>query len=161
MRLGSLFDGPIHPEYVKVVQALVPLLYKLPPKLIAIDGWWLVGKTTLGRFLSWRFNVSLLETDLFSIREQGKHVYLNDQITRIIDARLQSGIPRPIIVEGTTVLRLLAQIDRSPDFVIYISNTLVEKPISDSAAEVIAYENEFKPQDRADVAIVLDGPKLF
>ena len=126
------------------------------PKLVAIDGWPGVGKTTLGRFLSWRFNVSLLETDLFLIPQQGTLVYLNSQIVRIIDARLRSGMPRPIIVEGTAVLRLLAQIRRTPDFVIHISNTLVTDRGS-LAAEISEYESKFTPQDRADITIILDG----
>jgi len=59
------------PQYKVVMTALMPILYDLPGKLIAIDGRLGVGKTTLGRYLAWRFNISLVETDLFLIPNQG------------------------------------------------------------------------------------------
>ena len=117
----------MRPQYADVVQALAPVLHDLPPKLIALDGWPKVGKTTLGRFLAWRFNVALLETDLFLVPPKHGHdrlVYLTDQITRIIDKRLQRS-ERPIVVEGVAVLQLLQHIQRSPDFVVYVANQLV------------------------------------
>ena len=43
----------------------------LQGKLIAIDGLLGVGKTTLGRYLAWRFNISLVGSDLFLIPNQG------------------------------------------------------------------------------------------
>src|SRR5687767_11166085 len=105
-----------HPQYQDVLKALAPVLDDLPGKLVAIDGRPGAGKTTLGRFLAWRFNVSLIETDLFLIERQGRLVYFNDQITRIIDKRL--AMPRPVIVEGVAVLRLLSDLKRRADYVI-------------------------------------------
>lgn len=50
-----------------------------------------VGKTTLARCLAFRFNVSLIETDLFSIRRQSTMVYRNDWIDRSLESA-HSGI---------------------------------------------------------------------
>ncbi|WP_406855185.1 hypothetical protein ABEG18_21985 [Alsobacter sp. KACC 23698] len=149
--------GPTRPQYADVVQALTPVLHNLPPKLVALDGWPDVGKTTLGRFLAWRFNVTLLETDLFlTPRPDDRLVYLNNQITRIIDDRLQGCFPRPIIVEGIAVLRLLKKVQRAPDFVIHVTNRLV-LDAGNLIDEMEAYDAEFRPRERADLTITLDN----
>lgn len=154
---GDALSGILRPQYADVVRALSPILYNLPPKIIAIDGWPGVGKTTLGRFLSWRFNVALLETDLFLILGQGKLVYLDDEIVRIIDRRIKnySEDGRPIIVDGLAILRLLSKLQREPDFMVYVSNTLVEEA-GNLAREVTAYDREFRPKERADLCITVE-----
>src|SRR4051812_8493386 len=72
------------PQYKDVIAALTPVLNDLPGKLIAIDGRSGVGKTTLGRYLAWQFNISLVESDLFLIPNQGKLVYLNEVLSHVI-----------------------------------------------------------------------------
>jgi hypothetical protein len=141
------------PAYELAVSALSTLLYDLPGKLIAIDGYPGVGKTPLGRFLAWRFNVSLIETDLFLIPAQGRLVHRNEEIVRIIDRRLD--IPRPVIVEGCSVLRLLSGMGRKPDFLIYVTNQSAPKPHGDLAADLAAYDAEFSPRDRAGLLLDL------
>jgi hypothetical protein len=75
------------PQYKEVITALTPVLYDLPGKLIAIDGRSCVGKTTLGRYLAWQFNISLVESDLFLIPNQGKLVYMNEALKHVITSR--------------------------------------------------------------------------
>ena len=60
------------PEYANVVAALTPVLADFPAKIIAIGGHPSSGKTSLGRYLAWQFNVSLIETDLFLDDGRGK-----------------------------------------------------------------------------------------
>ena len=95
-------------QYAPAVAALTPILYNLPGKIIAIHGRPGVGKTTFGRFLAWHFNVTLIETDLFTIRGQGRLVYRNDEIEQIIARRIDREDPRPVIIEGAAVMRALA-----------------------------------------------------
>lgn len=155
--MSELLGGITRPQYADVVRALAPVLHNLPPKIVAIDGWPGVGKTTLGRFLAWRFNVALLETDLFMVPRQGKLVYHTDEITRIIDRRLRDRTDRgrPIIVDGVAVLRLLAELQREPDFVVYVANTLVEDA-GNLKREVTAYDKQFRPKERADLVITVE-----
>lgn len=101
-------NAPERPEYASVLEALEPILYDLPPIIVAIDGRAGTGKTTLGRFLSWRFNVSLLETDLFLIKRQNAFVYRYAAIKKVILSRIASN--RPIIVEGVVSLSLLKKL---------------------------------------------------
>jgi shikimate kinase len=52
-----------------------------------------VGKTTLGRYLAWQFNISLVELDLFLIPNQGKLVYMNEALSTSLRAGLESHGP--------------------------------------------------------------------
>ena len=62
------------PEYVDAVSALKPVLANFQANIIAIGGHPSSGKTSLGRYLAWQFNVSLIETDLFLDDGEGKIV---------------------------------------------------------------------------------------
>jgi adenylate kinase family enzyme len=140
------------PQYLQVVDALAPVLHGLPGKLIAIDGRLGSGKTTLGRYLAWRFNVSLVETDLF--RGPGDTLaYRLDEINRVIDARLKRS--RPVIVECAVVLRLMAELKRKPHFVIYVSNAN-STDTEHFADEIVAYEARYQPKTKANLTIEVD-----
>ena len=137
------------PEYEQVVEALTPVLNNLPGKVVGIDGRDGSGKTTLGRFLAWYFNVSLIETDLFLFDGQG-FSYRLEEINRIIGVRLSK--PRPVIVEGVQLLSLLSQLGRSGDFLIYVKN----QEFSGSEAlshELRAYEKSHKPETAANLVL--------
>ena len=137
------------PEYDRAVQELTPLLRDFPGKVIGIDGRDGSGKTTLGRFLAWHFDVTLIETDPF--REDGEHViYRTGEVDRIITHRLSR--PRPVIVEGFELLRLFSKLNRSPDFFIYVRNT---QPGHMHAAAISQYETQFEPEKRANLVLEL------
>ena|SRR5215211_1057977 len=147
------------PEYADVLNALTPVLYDLPGKIVAIDGRPSSGKTSLGRFLAWRFNITLLETDHFLKIGQGKLIYFEDQVARIIDGRIKRTSPRPVLVEGVTVLRLLHNLKRLPDYVIYVSSTIEKQPDDleeGFEADLLEYEEKFAPKARADKLIRLN-----
>jgi hypothetical protein len=138
------------PQYKEVMTALAPILYDLPAKLIAIDGQLGVGKTTLGRYLAWLFNISLVESDLFLIPNQGQLVYLQDALKHVIASRLDK--PRPVIVESVAVRRLLRDLALKPDYVIYVSSSNAAESRS-LKEEIASYEAEFKPATSADMVI--------
>lgn len=139
------------PEYTQAVDALSPVLSGFSGRVIAIDGRDGAGKSTLGRFLAWWFNVTLLETDLFLSEGPGiTHRY--EEIDRIIAQRLRK--PRPVIVEGITVLRTLDRIGRKPDFLLYVRNR--EFDGSDRLSGLLGeYESEYEPEDGADLIVDL------
>ena len=143
------------PQYSDVIRVLTPVLHNLPRRLIAIDGRSGVGKTTLGRYLAWRFNISPVESDLFLIPNQGRLVYLSEAISHAIASRLQT--PRPVIVEGVAIRRLLAELSLKPDYTIYVSSR--DAPDSSSLkGEIACYEAVFKPETSADLAIDITIP---
>ena len=139
------------PEFDSTAQQLAPHLANLPGKLIAIDGRDGSGKTTLGRFLAWYFNVALVETDLF-LQEDARLTYRTNQIERLVAQRL--AIPRPVIVEGITILKTLQSIGRTPDLLVYVTNS--KNSGSDTFAKVFSeYEAMFSPQSVAHVSVKL------
>jgi uridine kinase len=141
-------------EYAQVVDALSPVLQNLPPKIIAIDGRPGSGKTPLGRFLAWWFNVSLIETDLFLFEGEGHHRYHAEEIARIINFRMKADLP--VIIEGVMILRQLASMNRAPDFLIYVENTSAPTLRHEYEVQFKDYEAEFKPRQRASFTLALD-----
>lgn len=141
-------------EYMPVVAALAPVLYNLPPKIIVIDGRPGSGKTTLGRFLAWWFNVSLIETDHFLFEGEGLYRYRTDEIERIIRFRLDGDLP--VIVEGVTVLRQLATMNLAADFLIYVDNAGALTLRREYEIQLVKYQAEFEPCQRAGFTLALD-----
>src|SRR5690242_12359027 len=76
------------PAYQRVVEAMGPVTRRPRGVIVTIDGRDGVGKTTLGRYLAWYFNVTLIETDLFLIPAQDYLIHLDDQVNRIIERRI-------------------------------------------------------------------------
>lgn len=145
-------------DYAPAVDALVPVLHHLPGKIVAIDGLPGVGKTSLGRYLAYRFNVSLVETDLFLIRNQGVMVYHEDWVNQIIGSRLDKSDAewrRPVIIEGSSVLRLLDNLGRRPDFIIHVTNDCAQESTGTLADDLKSYEAEYEPASKADVILSL------
>jgi uridine kinase len=141
------------PTYPKVVEALNPVMQGLPGVIVTIDGRDGVGKTTLGRYLAWHFNVTLIETDLFLIPTQDYVIHLDDQINRIVERRIAT--PLPVIVEGVAMLQLMKRIHRVPDFSIYVTNPrhssskVLERRLS-------TYEAAFAPAAKANIVVTIE-----
>jgi hypothetical protein len=138
------------PAYPTIVDALTPVLRGQPGAIVTIDGREGVGKTTLGRYLAWTFNVTLIETDLFLIPAQDYLIHLDDQINRIVERRVTT--PLPVIAEGIAMMQLMQRIHRTPAFSIWLSRTghasgpLLQRKLS-------AYEAEFSPASGANLAV--------
>ena len=144
-------NAPERPEYSIALNALEPLLFGWPPKVVVIDGRPDVGKTTLGRFLAWRFNVSLIETDLFLKRNQGGYFYNEETIRAVIIARQHL----PVIIEGVVALRLLSDLNIPIDFHIHVTCETATASVCEEYGE---YLRTFKPMKTAN--LVLEFPKL-
>jgi hypothetical protein len=145
---------PIRPaEFDEVARSLAPKLEGLPPSIVAIDGRDGDGKTTLGRFLAWHFNVALLETDFYLLGDSSLRRN-TEEIRRVVDARLWRRLP--LIVEGVGVLQLLEDIGRRPDFHIYIRNRRTHWVGSQVAAMLKAYEAKYVPWQIADKLVEVE-----
>ena len=134
------------PEYQMIETELIPVLYGLPPKIIAIDGLNGTGKTTLARYLSHRFNCSLIETDLFMSKAAVDYRFeemKKNVVSRIVRTK------RPIFIEGVAVLRTLSKMSLVPDFHIYWENVdqkdLGLCRVDRLGVELLKYRKEFTP----------------
>ena len=151
--IENIQNAPERPEYAIALNAIKPILHDLPFKVVAVDGKPGSGKTTLCRFLAWRFNISLLETDLFLIRNQGAYVYRVQEIKAIIEHRRCAD--RPILVEGVVVRKILNQIDVNPDYNIHV---ICPQSLSRPLSEYNEYKQQYDPENSAD--LVLNIPAI-
>jgi len=149
----ELHLASVLPSYAKVVEALAPVMHGRPGVIVTIDGRDGVGKTTLGRYLSWRFNVTLIETDLFVIPATDHILHLDDQINRIIERRITT--PLPVIVEGVSMLQLMRRINRVPDFAIYVTNSRRSSGVA-MDRRLSAYEASFAPAEKANIVVAVE-----
>jgi len=140
--------------YDEVVSVLTPVLDGLPPRVVGIDGRDGVGKTTLGRYLAWHFNITLIETDLFLKRHRGRLEYRDDEIARLIRARLEA--TRPVVVEGVCLLQLLGRLGVAPDFTVYVRAKQEEDDGRTLAFDLPSYERDFIPDGKANLVVTLD-----
>lgn len=145
-----IMNAPERQEYVEALEALKPVLIDLPFKIIAIDGRPGVGKTTLGRFLAWRFNISLIETDLFLIRNQKAYIYRSEEIKSLIEHRRE--MSRPVVVDGIVSLKILDELSYRPDFHIHVK---CEQSISKPLQEFSDYTEKYKPSTNSDLVLNL------
>ena len=139
--------------YAPGVSALEPVLYDLPPRIIGIDGREGVGKTSFGRYLAWHFNVTLIETDLFANDGSVLLGYRLDELNRLIQLRLDR--PRPVIIEGVALIRLLEHLRRRADFLLYCEAVDYD-PDESLASWLDEYAREYAPKARANLVIQLD-----
>ncbi len=149
----SLFQ-PL-PEYEIVVEKLKPILFGHPGKIIGIDGRPGVGKTSLARYLGWKFSLSVLETDLFA-KDAGKDYHWSE-IKRFTDARISKSSPRPIIIDGVTLLQILEDSELSADYLIYWNNvhTSARKVSSSDILDrcIAEYEKRYDPRQSAQLVV--------
>lgn len=140
-------------SYRKVLKELRPALHNLPGKLIGIDGRNGVGKTTLGRFLAWQFNVTLIESDLFLLRNTGSVDRRIEEIDRLIECRLQK--PRPVILEGVMLFSMLNELNRMADYVVYCQSANYS-PGNPLEPMLQKYEEKYLPTTRSNLVVDLD-----
>ncbi len=119
---------------------------------VAIDGAPGADKTTLGRFLAWRFNISLIETDLFLLRGTGKYNYCNDELRAVLKSRLMCDTPA--IFEGVVALRLLSEFGVAPEFHIHVKCADGELPNSEDWK---TYVTEFNPEANSNLILSLSA----
>ena len=147
-------NAPEREEYADALLRLEPVLKGLPRKIVSIDGLPGVGKTTFARFLSWRFNTSMIETDLYLIPNLGRYLYRYEDLEKTITQRLNRNLP--IIIEGIVCLDLLEECGLRTDFHIHI---ICRDALTRPSADYLNYVNTHKPDENSN--LILNLPALI
>jgi uridine kinase len=152
----ELVAPPVYSElHAAIVERLGPTR---TPMLIGIDGRDGSGKSSCGAWLSWQLNMPCIHLDPYTKdRFKGWHI---DHLRHAIESRLEGKMP--IIVEGCLLLRALAQIERKPDYLVFVENSCY--PGSAFLNRVIEeYFTQAEPQKIADFSmrVQFEGPKSY
>jgi hypothetical protein len=118
--------------------------------LLAIDGFYGVGKSTVARELATQLGVRAIHLDDYLMRNRGNFV----DFLRYSELE-QALSHRPLIVEGVCLLAVLDRFNAKPDTLIYVesleSNRIKAGRSSPFAAEVLDYYHRWKPSRVADI----------
>ena len=114
--------------------------------LVGIDGIDGVGKSTLARFLAWQMGISNIENDLLLDSKKPGFNYREDDLRRLIEARLNKN--RPVIVEGVFLLKILDNLKLEPNYLIWVENRSREGSHT-LQNEFAKYDEDYKPRTRA------------
>jgi uridine kinase len=162
-----VFNAQQRREFQTASDRLKPILSNSAPKIVVIDGRHGVGKTTLGRFLSWRFDVTLIETDTY-LRWDLKHLRYTVEVMKA-QALTQLDSNKHVIIEGVLALELIADMALAADFHIHVvcdkapaaiknSDHLPEGEIElDNFSDL--YEEQYRPKEKADLLVKLPNWK--
>ena len=110
--------------------------------------------------MAWQLGMPCIHLDLYVANSNFGEWHV-DHLRRVIEARLARKRPVPVIVEGCLLIRALAQINRKPNFLVFVENTAFSG--SELLHEAIdKYLTEATPQGIADFTIQGDfvGPDV-
>lgn len=127
----------------ELIKQLQTILQPWRAYLIAVDGRDGVGKSPLSRYMAWKLEVPLVETDLYLANDDCNPAYHMRELKRVLQSRLNHN--RPVIVEGIFIRRLLKSLDLTPDFVVHVTRPECEGSLA-WEVEFLAYESEFQPE---------------
>jgi hypothetical protein len=118
------------------------------PLLIAIDGLDGAGKSSLATWLSWQLEMPAVHLDLYIVRDSDPLQFRTNDLAKVLDAR--ANLDRPVIVEGILILKVLGEIGRTPDFLVFVHRISHKSSLRTLTEE---YLREFNPRQKANQII--------
>jgi uridine kinase len=115
-----LIAPPGYLEVRKVVQTALGFPDRRLPLLIGIDGEDGAGKSSLAAWLSWQLEMPAIYSDVFLVENSETLDWDYVALQKAIEGAQKSGKRRPVIVESIFLLNVLRQIDRQPDFLVFV-----------------------------------------
>ena len=105
-------------SYNELIKKSEDLLKVYPSSLIVVTGRTGVGKTTLARYLAWKVQVSLIETDLFLCNNEDEQKHDAECIREILARKRNMG--QSVIIEGCIATAILHDLGIEYDFLVYV-----------------------------------------
>lgn len=132
------------PEYEAACNATADL-YARGGGIVAIDGPPGSGKTGLAKYLSWRCDIALIQTDLFVRPDGGRLAYRMEHIRDIIVGLRNAGCS--VILDGAIAQQTLDELGYPPDLVIRVS--AIDAPKSDEPlqSQLVEYDANYRRAD--------------
>lgn len=118
------------------------------PLLIGVDGLNGSGKSSLASWLSWQLEMPAIHLDSFLINNTVPLSIRTADLARVLEERRLLG--RPIIVEGVLLLRVLGELKRAPDFLLFVE---CEENHTSVIPDVLPYLLEFDPKAKANMIV--------
>lgn len=115
------------------------------PIIVGIDGVDGAGKSSLAAWLSWQLEIPAIHLDVYIVRDSNPIAWLLDDLRRSLSKWIDV-LHRPIIVESIQLLHVLNQIERAPDFHIFVEK---EDHKSSMRGPIDRYVATYQPQERA------------
>lgn len=134
------------PSYREVRDAVWDCLPEWKRFTIAIDGRDGAGKSSLARYLAWQLGMSAFELDTFRDLTGTPFDFRLDDLRRALAYRHERNCP--LVVEGITVLSVLARLGVTVDYLVFVDHVDELLPPVDDVLQV--YFQKFTPLERAD-----------
>lgn len=141
------------PQTITAASDLATRLRRWPTGIFAIDGHHGVGKSTVAQQIATLLRIRVIHVDDFLVPGQGGFVDF------IRYSELSTALrTRPVVVEGVCLLAVAERLGIAPDVHIYVEGRSPDphtpRGTGPLAAEVVAYHQEFRPSDTADILYV-------
>jgi hypothetical protein len=154
--LGPLLVAPLpYLELRGLIRGALGFPNERKALLIGIDGLDGSGKSSLAAWLSWQLEVPALHLDIYFVPDTSPLAVKKDDLARAVDARLVAG--KPVIVEGILLLRVLSEIGRSPDFLIFVDRLQHQGNLEPHTQPYFA---KFQPQARSHHVLTWSSAKF-
>ena len=86
--------------------------------------------------------------DLYIVRDSDPLQFRTNDLAKVLDAR--ANLDRPVIVEGILILKVLGEIGRTPDFLVFVHRISHKSSLRTLTEE---YLREFNPRQKANQII--------
>ena len=95
-----------------------------------------------------------IHLDLYIMRNSNPLQFRTSDLAKVLDAR--ANLDRPVIVEGILILKILSEIGRTPDFLIFVHRASHKSSLRTLTEE---YLREFGPRQKANQTVKWSSAK--
>lgn len=115
----------------------------------------------MANWLAWQLGMEAIHLDQFTeFSENGIREWRLQELSKVINSRLQRCSPKPVIVEGILLLEALSALSLEPNYLIYVIRN-EEMGYGGSTkwnGNINRYLNEYQPKEKAHYSFLSKFP---